>query len=257
MVIAILGVFAIAGCSTSSSSNDNGSGGTGPTAVNLGTAGNYVIFAEAAVTDVPTSLITGDIGAQPITLSSITGFTAGETLVGTYATAGGELVGKIYANSMTAPTPATVLAARTDMETAYNDAANRTAAVGPNLNLLSGILPAGTTLAAGLYTWGSNVHLTGDITLSGGANDTWIMQISGTLVQDAGFKVILSGGAVAKNIVWEVAGSGVTLGGGAGSSFNGIILCKTQITTQTSATVVGRLLAQTAVTVGASTITHP
>ena len=264
MVIAILGAFAIVGCQAPGTGGGGGGGnpggGIGPAAVDLKTAGNYVIFSQAAVTDVPTSSITGDIGASPVTLSSITGFTVTPVLdgaTGTFATAGAELVGKIYTAAMTAPTPATVLQAKLDMQAAYNDAATRTHATGSNLNLLGGVLPAGTTLAPGLYTWGTGVHLTGDITFSGGANDTWLMQISGTLLQDAGFKVILTGGALAKNIVWQVASTGVTLSGGAGSSFNGIILCLTQITTQTGATVHGRLLAQTAVTLGASTVTAP
>lgn len=259
--MALLLAAFLAACSATPPGGDDPGTGIGPAAVNLGTAGNFVIVAESAITDVPTSAITGDMVLSPNTLAAVTGFTVTPVMDASnnFATAGAELVGKIYTagGTMSVAAIATAAAAVADKSTAYTDAATRTPAVGPNLDLLGGILPGGTTLTPGLYTWGSNVNLTGDITLSGGANDRWIMQISGTLVQEVGFKVILTGGAQAKNIVWQVAGAGVTLKGGAGSSFNGIILSNTLITTQTGATVTGRLLAKTAVTVGGSTVTQP
>ena len=67
-------------------------------------------------------------------------------------------------------------------------------------------------------------------------------------------KVILSGGAQAKNIFWIVAGQ-TTLG--TTSVFNGNILDQTAIVLQTGATLNGRALAQTAVTLDANTVTQP
>jgi hypothetical protein len=61
----------------------------------------------------------------------------------------------------------------------------------------------------------------------------------------SGVQVILSGGAQAKNIFWQVAGQ-VTLG--TTSHFEGIVLCQTQIAMKTSSTMNGRLLAQSQVT---------
>jgi hypothetical protein len=58
-------------------------------------------------------------------------------------------------------------------------------------------------------------------------------------------QVILTGGAQAKNVFWQV-GSGVTLG--TDSSFSGIILSKTLIAMDSGATLNGSALAQTAVT---------
>jgi hypothetical protein len=254
MVIAILGAFAIAACSVPGSNNGNGGGGTGPAVVNLGTAANYVILSKAGIADVPASAITGNIGVSPATLTGITGFTPAPAadVSGQFYTAT-EVTGKIYAAGMAVPTPATMTAAVADMLTAYTDAATRTAAVGANLNIGAGTV-TGVTLAPGLYSWGTNVGITGNITLSGGANDTWILQITGNLSVANGVHVALSGGAQAKNVVWQVAGA-TTLG--TTSQVPGIILCQTAITLNTGASLTGRLFAQTAVTVGASTITQP
>ena len=65
---------------------------------------------------------------------------------------------------------------------------------------------------------------------------------------------ILAGGALAKNIFWQVAGS-ATLGTTA--HFEGIILGKTLIAVNTGASVNGRLLAQTAVTLQMNAVTQP
>jgi len=64
--------------------------------------------------------------------------------------------------------------------------------------------------------------------------------------------VTLSGGAVAKNVFWQVAGQ-TTLG--TTSDFKGIILCKTLIEVNTGAVVNGRLLAQTAITLDSNAFT--
>jgi hypothetical protein len=90
-----------------------------------------------------------------------------------------------------------------------------------------------------------------DVTLSGAANDTWIFQITGDLTAASAKQVKLLGGAKAKNVVWQVAGS-VDLG--TTSHFEGVILCKTAITLRTGASINGRLLAQTAVSIDTSTV---
>jgi PKD repeat protein len=93
-----------------------------------------------------------------------------------------------------------------------------------------------------------------DVTLSGGPNDVWIFQIAQTLGISSGKHVILSGGAQAKNIFWVVAGQ-TTLG--TNSVFNGNILDKTGIALKTGATLNGRALAQTAVTLEANSVNSP
>ena len=66
--------------------------------------------------------------------------------------------------------------------------------------------------------------------------------------------VKLTGGAQAKNIFWQVSGA-VTLG--TTSHFEGIILGKTDINLQTGASINGRMLAQTAVTLQMNTVVQP
>jgi cytoskeletal protein CcmA (bactofilin family) len=85
-------------------------------------------------------------------------------------------------------------------------------------------------------------------------NDVWIFQIAGNVTVDAAVNFTLSGGAQAKNIFWQVAG---TVNLGAGSHLEGIVLCQTAITLVTGASINGRLLAQTAVTLGQATVTEP
>jgi hypothetical protein len=67
-------------------------------------------------------------------------------------------------------------------------------------------------------------------------------------------RITLKGGALAKNIFWQAAGA-VTLG--TTSHFEGIILGKTGINMQTGASINGRMLAQTAVTLQKNTVTRP
>jgi hypothetical protein len=93
-----------------------------------------------------------------------------------------------------------------------------------------------------------------DVTLSGGPDDVWIFQVAGTLNQANATHVTLAGGALAKNIFWQVAGA-VTLGTTA--HFEGVILAKTMIAVNTGASVNGRLLAQTAVTLQMNAVTQP
>jgi hypothetical protein len=67
-------------------------------------------------------------------------------------------------------------------------------------------------------------------------------------------RVILSGGAQAKNIFWQVFG---IVDIGTTAHFEGIALVQTAATLKTGATVNGRLLVQTAVTLDAATVTQP
>jgi len=134
------------------------------------------------------------------------------------------------------------------MQTAYTDAAGRTL---PNFTELGAGNIGGLTLRPGLYKWSSAVTIPTNVTLSGGENDVWIFQIAQTLGISSGKQVILSGGAKAKNIFWQVAGV-TTLG--TTSRFNGNILSQTAIVLQTGARLNGRALAQTAVTLDANTV---
>jgi hypothetical protein len=137
------------------------------------------------------------------------------------------------------------------MGTAYTDAAGRPT---PDfLNRGAGEI-GGQTLIAGLYKWTTGVTISADVTISGGPNDVWIFQIPGNLAMSSAKNVYLSGGAQAKNIFWQVAG---TVNIGTTAHFEGIILSQTSITLRTGASMNGRALAQTAVILDTSTVTKP
>jgi hypothetical protein len=233
--------------------------GLGPKPVDLGAStdlaatGAYAILAKTGITNVTGSSITGGhLGLSPAAASFITGFALTADSTNQFATAAAVVApGKIYAANYAVPTPTNLTTAVLAMQTAYTDAASRT---NPDfLNLASGNL-GGKTLAPGLYTWGTGVTIPADVTISGGASDVWIFQVSKNLDLSSAKRVILSGGAQAKNIYWQVAGS-VTLH--ANSHFEGVILCKTGITLQTSASLQGRALAQTLVALDNNAVTAP
>ena len=138
-----------------------------------------------------------------------------------------------------------------DMEFAYADAAGRNL---PDYIELGAGEIGGLTLAPGLYKWGTGLLISTDLTLSGGPNDVWIFQIAGTVTQASGVRVTLTGGALAKNVFWQSAGA-VSLG--TTSHFEGVMLANTMVAVKTGASVTGRLLAQTAVTLQKNAVTQP
>lgn len=212
--------------------------------VDLGSAGNFTILSKTGITDVYKSTVVGDVGTSPIT---------GAALLLSCA----EVTGTIYTVDAAGPLPCRVTdatrltAAVGDMQAAYNDAAGRTLPDATNLG--AGEI-GGLTLAPGLYKWTSNVSISNDVTLAGGPDDVWILQIAGSLTEAAAKNVILTGGAQAKNVFWQTAG-GVAIGTTA--HFEGTILSKTLIAMRTNATINGRLLAQTAVTLQMNAVTQP
>jgi len=219
-----------------------------PAAVSLQSAGNFAILAKAGISTTGSTMVTGDIGVSPAAATFITGFGLVLTAGSSYATS--SLVsGKVYAPDYADPTPANITAAVSDMQTAYTDAAGRTT---PTATELGAGNIGGLTLAPGLYKWGTGVTIPSDVTLAGGANDVWIFQIGQNLDVSSGVNIILSGGAMANNVFWAVAGQ-TTIGTTA--KFNGNILDQTAIVMNTGATLNGRALAQTAVTLDANTVT--
>ncbi len=222
--------------------------GLGPDPVPLGTAGNYVILAKSAISNVPTSLVTGDLGLSPAAASYITGLDL--TKAGVKWTSA-QVVGSVFAADNDPPTPINLTTAVEDMQAAYTDAAGRS--IPSFVNLGEGAI-GGLTLAPGLYKWNSTVTIPANVTITGEAEAVWIFQITGDLELSAGQTMILAGGAQAENIVWQVAGA-VDLG--AASHAEGNILAKTAITVETGASVHGRLFAQTSVDIAGAVITAP
>jgi hypothetical protein len=222
-----------------------------PTTVNLGTAGNFVLLAKTGISTTGATAVTGDLGVSPAAATYITGFGLIMDASGTYSTSS-LVTGKIYASDYTSPTPTMMTTAISDMQTAYTDAAGRTL---PDSTELGAGDITGKTLSRGLYKWSTAVLVSaGGVTISGSATDVWIFQVAGNLNLANGAAVTLSGGALASNIFWQVAGQ-VTLG--TTVAMKGIILCQTAIAMNTGATLNGRALAQTAVTLNANAVTKP
>jgi hypothetical protein len=185
------------------------------------------------VTNTGATTVTGDLGLSPGT--AVTGFPPG-TVVGT-----------IHAGN---PTAAGAIA---DLTIAYSDAAGRTLCpitVAGNLG--------GLTLTPGLYRSTSSLAISsGDLTLDaqGNSSAVFIFQMASTLTVTAGRHVILTGGAKASNVFWQV-GSSATLG--TNSIFVGTIMASQSISFVTGATLDGRALAlNAAVTLDTNTVTKP
>lgn len=258
----LLLVAFVAGCGDSTSAPDLSptdpgagpgtglAGGHGPAPVVLGAAGNYVILAKSATSNVPTSAITGDIGLSPAAASFITGLSL-ILPAGGAASTSAQVTGSVYAADYAVPTPANLTTAIGNMQTAYVDAAGRS---NPDHTELAAGNIGGLTLPAGLYKWSNTVIIPRNVTLSGGANDVWIFQIAGGVTQASAARVIMSGGALPENVFWQVAG---VVDIGTTAHMEGVVLSQTAITLRTGASVNGRLLAQTAVTLAGNAIVQP
>lgn len=220
-----------------------------PEAVNLGLAGTFTIFGDAGISTIPTSIITGDIGTTSAA-TYLTGFAlsaAGRYSMSTQVVGGG----RVYAINYVSPTPGDVINASNAIGNAYTISAGLAADA---TELFAGNL-TGKTLPRGVYKWTTNVHSDIDnVTLCGDATDRWVFITSNEVILTGGAKVILSGGALAKNVFW-ISADTVTLE--ANTLLEGIVLGKKGIVLKNGATVNGRLFSQTAVTLIANTITEP
>jgi hypothetical protein len=226
---------------------------SGEAIVDLKSAGNFVILAKTGISTVPDSVVKGDIGVSPIFSPAITGFNLAMHTSNEYSTDNeDQLKGKAFAPDYV-NAGSVLTTAVGDMETAYTNAAGRDNTDAAKINLGEGLI-GGETLTPGVYTFGVDVQITGDLTFSGGADAVFIIQTTGNIIQAANTEVILSGGVKAENIFWQVAGS-VTVG--AGAHLEGILLVKTGVTFVTGSTLNGRILAQTRVDLQKATITQP
>lgn len=239
--LAIVSVVLIAGCKKDKNEPAPSSSGTNPIvipsqttvqpSVSMAGAANLAILAGSAVSSTGATVITGDLGLSPGT--SVGGFPPG-ILNGT------QHVNDAIANQ-----------AKLDLTAAYNDAAGRTCT---DIVTLSGNM-GGLTLTPGLYKSTSSLAISsGDLTFDaqGNPNAVFIIQIASTLTTTSGRKVILSGGATASHIFWQV-GTSATFG--TTSVFKGTVMAMQSITFNTGATLDGRALARSgAVVMAGNTI---
>ena len=138
-----------------------------------------------------------------------------------------------------------------DLGVAYTDAAGRAS---PDYSEFGAGILGGQTLEPGLYKWGTNVVINDDITLDGSHKDVWIFQIGGNMALSGKKSVLLTGGALAKNVFWQLT-ENVALGENA--HLVGVVLAKTHIALWPSASVEGRIFSQTQVTLQDNIVTPP
>jgi hypothetical protein len=241
---------------------------------NLGEAGRFVILASQAVTNVPTSAISGgDLGIMDQARSAYAGFTPSGSAGDFTELTGGTSHASDDANPAPFPAPlkfatvvigsawATTLAmidqSRTDLGTA------NTFLGGTNPTAPDQVLPiqlGNLTLTPGVYRAGADVQITtGALQLDalGDANAVWIFDIAGTLTTGApgGNITFVSGVGQAKNVFWRT--SGITTIG-ASTSFIGNVFAMTQVNLLAGAAVTGRLFGITdRVTLITNAVTMP
>lgn len=231
-------------------------GPANPTVVNLGTTIDFAIVAHNTITTTGTTVINGNLALSPAAASFLSTFSPTDTGLGwgtSVYVPGGRLYADFVGDVTTAPL------AEADRGTAYTDAASAGSHPSNFVDLYTGDI-SGRTLCRGVYKWATDgILITGadassDVTLVGGANDVWIFQTSAGITVDPARRIILSGGAQAKNIFWQAA---TVVALNTTSHMEGTILSAQDITLNTGATVNGRLLSQTQVTLIGNTVTKP
>jgi hypothetical protein len=259
-----LAAFIVAGCGSSSDSapaattpvvDPVGAVCVGAECVNLATAGNYVILAkDGGITNVSPSVVTGHVGMNAVA-AGMTGFSLVMDASNTFATST-QVTGRMYASDYADPTPANLTQAITDTGAAFGSATGKPTSGAAFVNAHAGIL-GGQTLLPGVYEWTTEVSVAAGetVTLAGSATDVWVLRTTtGGITMNSGATVALTGGALPQNVFWRTPGV-VALNDNA--NLKGIVLSGTSVTMTNGASVNGRLLATTAVTLIGNTVTRP
>lgn len=222
LLTALVAAALVAGCggggSGSVGSGSGSSSGAGPAGASptLGTASTYGVFASnAAVTLAVDSSVTGDVGLNPA--GACNNCVLGVTVLG----------GGVVHNG-----DAQAIQAQIDFGAAYTDAANRALNA---CTIVDGELSSaqascggvvnGPTYAPGLYRTANPIGVGGTFTITldakGNPDAVFIFQTDAAITTGTNSRVVLAGGAQAKN-VWWMAGSAATLG--VSSHFKGTVI---------------------------------
>jgi hypothetical protein len=211
----ILLVVAMTGCGGSNDDGVGAGGDPGPAGAspNLGTASTYGVFASAAaVTLAVDSLVTGDVGLNPVdACNNCTALT---------------VTGAIHNGD------AQAIQAQMDFKAAYVDASTRStnacAIVDGELSHAQADCAGvtnGPTYAPGLYRTADPIGVGATFTITldakGNADAVFIFQTDSAITTGSNSIVLLANGAQAKN-VWWIAGSAATLG--VSSHFKGTVI---------------------------------
>lgn len=173
-------------------------------AINLGTAGPFVVLGGSSVTNTGVSVLNGDLGVSPGT--SMPGFNAA------------------VVNGATHNNDAVAGSGQSDLTTAYN-----LAAAEPTSSDLTGQDLGGLSLTAGGYHYASSAQLTGQLTLDaqGDPAAQFVFKIGSSLTTASASSVRLLNGASPCNVFWQV-GSSATLG--STTALQGTVMALTSIT---------------------------
>jgi len=229
----------------------------------------FALLAGTTITNTGNTIVTYAAGAVTGSFNDdLVGVSPGTAVVGFYPPGvvadGPNAIYAIGYNN----TPAVPLAAENALTTAYNTLAGMAAPPGnvfpggQDLSLANEPgYPTGT-LPPGVYKSASTMGiLAGNLTLTGNGNpqSVFVFQagsaLTTTLNAGAGGNIILTNGASACNVYWQV-GTSAVLGG---ASFYGNVLAAASVTLTTSTQFTGRALASSgAVTISTATlITDP
>jgi hypothetical protein len=184
----------------------------------LGAADGFAVLAGTGITISTATTVTGDIGTYPT--ETITGM-ENLTLYGTNYT-GESFMPQVMA----------------DLLTAYNYAAG----LEPTMTYSEAMNLGGLTLDPGIYRDTSSFAIAGTLTLDAGNDPSafWVFQAGTTLNTATDSLVVLTNGAQASHVFWQV-GSSATVG--VNTDFAGIILASESITLNSGAVVDGQVLA--------------
>lgn len=190
--------------------------------VDLGTASTYAALSGASVANTvsaggsPHTTLRGDLGVKANSPPS--GFPPGE-----------------YTGTLNVANQAAIQA-HDDLVAAYNEVATRTDGTALPLAL------AGRTLVPGLYKITGAASNTGTVTLDAGGNPNavFVIQVTGALSFAASSHVVLTGGARASRVFWQVNGAGDV---GAGGDFAGTLMALDAVAMYNGVLVNGRAFA--------------
>jgi hypothetical protein len=189
-------------------------------AVSLGAAGNFGVLGLAN-TSITNNLLVTVNGNEGVSQSGRLSNLLLTTVTGSaYEQAAGQYSGLARPNGG-------VVANAGLLAQADADAANMAAqAKGLAATQTFGSIGSATTVIGngGLNVIDINGNITASLTLSGGANDTFVVNVSGTVNFTAGANLGLAGGLTADHVLYNFTGSGGTIATASGSVLNGTLL---------------------------------